>query len=825
MMRSGRCCKIVIRVMAVLGAACLASFLANLAVAEDTPRPRENKLAYAYQGKGMKGYGKAVNADPTRLGRLFATALELQQKPSPEGAPWLGVVMKRVAPQPNEHGAEPARQAVEISRVMPGSGAEAAGILAGDLIVGINGEPIADRGDKTLLAVREAVSRKHPGEKLQLRILRGEQLLEAEVTLSPYPRVASVLKPHPDLERKWFANDNSWLRAALEKEGLTDEFTRLGQGLRNEADKVVSLLVRKDNYNPFRFQEVNYILYHPLQLPVVARRITDRLQGAFGRNHHDLGALLRTAMDELDMAYIPAPQRGSKPPADLAEYVERLLKAIQHANAERAAVLSVLDAGEIDFLYATAPELLEGESDAVKEQQSDAEKQQADQQGREAEARLLKLFQIVLKLDLPRLLNAAAGVAQALDLETLKKLDKTRLTHYPPGRILRQEKNLTVIDTAAGRVLIGGKQANTYTEDAALILDFGGNDTYLNHGGGSTRLNPFSVVIDLSGDDVYSAAEDFAQGAGMLGGGFLVDLKGSDRYTAKNHSQGAGILGVGMLVDLAGQDQYTAISAAQGVGSYGIGMLAEGGGDDSYVGNYFVQGGGGVRGFGAIVEAAGNDSYFAGGLYEDMRAPGKAYKSMSQGFGFGIRPFESFVGASGGIGVIAEGGGNDVYVADYFAQGSSYWFALGILDDRNGSDRYVSGRYSQGAGIHMSAGVLLDGGGDDNYFAGIGVAQGCGHDYGIGFLLDNGGNDHYVAGSLAQGVGNDNGIGVLSDNGGNDEYSLQGLGQGHGNYEPSRDLGSFGLLFDTGGTDSYSLGGRNDSLHYKTRWGILLDSH
>ena len=63
---------------------------------------------------------------------------------------------------------------------------------------------------------------------------------------------------------------------------------------------------------------------------------------------------------------------------------------------------------------------------------------------------------------------------------------------------MQKKKNLTVIDTPAGRVLIGGTQDNTYTEDAALIIDLGGNDTYFNHAGGSTRLDPFSVVIDLS---------------------------------------------------------------------------------------------------------------------------------------------------------------------------------------------------------------------------------------------------------------------------------------------------------------------------------------
>lgn len=805
--------------------AMIVASLFNSAGAATPERPKEKDKVYEFNGKDMKGYGAVINADLSRLGRLFGTASDWNALPAHPGEPeekgWLGIAMKLASQPPKEPGTGHALQAVGVAGIMPDSAAEAAGLHEGDLIVSLDGEPIESKDDDILLGFRVAISKKHPGEKVKLRVLRGEAWLELDATIKAYLRVKSVLKPHPDLEEKLSGNDPSLLNEVLKKEGLTDEYVRLLRELHNETDKVVSPLVRKDDYNPFRLQEVNYIMNNPMDLPVVARKITDRLHGAFDRTHHDLAALVRTAMDELDMTAIPAKPDGNKTPADLSEYVARLVKAIQHANAERAAVLSVLDPGEIDFLTTTAPKLIEGNSDSEKQDETGSTKQ-------EDEARLLRFYQLVLKLDIPRLLNAAADVAQALDLKTLATLDKKAgtLERYPKGWVVRKENNLTVIDTPAGRVLIGGTKDNTYTEDAALILDFGGNDKYFNHAGGSTRLNPFSVVIDLSGDDTYSTTDDFAQGAGLLGGGFLIDLEGDDRYMAKNHSQGAGILGVGILADLAGSDQYTAVSASQGAGSFGVGILAEGGGDDTYFGNYFVQGAGDTKGFGAIVEVAGNDNYFAGGLFGDNREPGKAYQSMSQGFGIGVRPWESLVGASGGIGVIAEAEGNDTYVADYFAQGSSYWFALGILDDRKGNDRYISGRYSQGAGIHSSAGVLIDGEGDDNYFADFGVAQGCGHDYGIGFLLDNGGNDRYISGVIAQGAGNANGIGVLSDNGGDDEYYLKSLGQGRGNFEPSSELGSFGFLFDTGGgTDIYSLGAKNNSLNYKTQWGILLDTN
>jgi hypothetical protein len=785
-------------------------------------RPKEIDKVYEFKAKDMKGFGAGVDADITRIGMLVGTASEfdVSHMLREEDKGWLGIAMKIPDHPTKEPGTDRSLQAIEVARIMPGSGAEAAGLREGDLIVGLDGESIQDKGDNALLAFGIAVSKRHPGEILKLRILRGENVLEPEVTIHPRPRVDPVLKPHPGLKKKLPGNDKSLLGEVLENEGLTDEYLRLIKEFHNETGKVVSTLIRHDGYNPFRLQEVNYVMYNPLLLPVVARQITDRLHGAFDKSHHDLAALVGTAMDELDMSYMPAKHGDKKPPADFAEYVERLLKSIRQANAERTAVLSVLDAGEIDFLYASAPKLLEGESDSASNDKTEVME-------REEEDSLLRFYQLVLKLDIPRLLNAAGDVAQALDLEALATLDKSigKLERYPKGWVVRKENNLTVIDTPAGRVLIGGTKDNIYTEDVTLILDFGGNDKYLNHAGGSTPLDPFSAVIDLSGEDIYSATDDLAQGAGLLGGGYLVDLEGNDRYIAKNHSQGAGIFGVGILADLSGSDQYTAITASQGAGSFGIGVLAEGGGNDSYFGNYFVQGVGNTKGFGAIVEAAGNDNYFAGGLYDDMRAPGKSYKSMSQGFGFGVRPWQSFVGTSGGIGIIAEAEGNDSYVADYFAQGASYWFALGILDDRKGNDRYISGRYSQGAGIHMSAGVLIDGEGDDNYLADFGVAQGCGHDYGIGFLLDNGGNDRYISGVIAQGAGNDNGIGVLSDNGGNDEYFLKNLGQGRGNFEPLRDIGSFGFLFDTGGNDIYSLGGKNNSINYKSQWGILVDTN
>ena len=370
-------------------------------------------------------------------------------------------------------------------------------------------------------------------------------------------------------------------------------------------------------------------------------------------------------------------------------------------------------------------------------------------------------------------------------------------------------------------MLIGGEGDNIYTEDATIILDLGGNDRYLNRAGGSSRENPFTIVIDFSGNDLYASSEDFSQGAGILGAGFLIDLEGNDSYVARNYSQGMGFFGAGLLVDLAGRDVYKSDSVSQGAAVFGIGILAEGTGNDDYSAKRFSQAFGFVKGYGAIVELEGADKYFASGEYPDFRDPEKSYESLSQGFGLGFRPSELSVHVSGGIGILTDAEGNDTYIGDYFAQGSSYWYALGILADKKGHDKYIAGRYSQGAGTHLTSGILMDGEGDDQYLATFGVSQGCGHDYAIGMLLDNGGNDRYISGIISQGAGNDNGIGILNDNGGDDEYHIQALGRGRGNFREDRKLGSFGLHFDTGGgTDYYSSKGKNNHLIFRTEWDV-----
>jgi hypothetical protein len=338
-----------------------------------------------------------------------------------------------------------------------------------------------------------------------------------------------------------------------------------------------------------------------------------------------------------------------------------------------------------------------------------------------------------------------------------------------------------------GKVIVGGMGPNVYTEDAALILDLGGDDLYLNNAGGTRPGMPLALVIDWGGNDRYISKENFSQGAGLLGGGFLIDLGGNDSFISEDGSQGAGFWGLGFLYHGDGKGVFSARKFAQGTGQMGIGLLVNRKGNTQYLCSYGGQGLGLFGGAGILFDEAGNDLYQLGGLEPDLRDPTTSTQSMGQGFGLGERPEKDKQGVPGGIGMLIDGSGDDTYIADYFAQGASYYYSLGILDDRAGNDQYISGRYSQGAGIHSSVGVLIDRAGNDSYYASFGVGQGMGHDYGVGFFEDDGGEDHYQGGSLVQGAATNGSLGIFIDLGGNEEHSFVSDGQGY--FEGEKGIG------------------------------------
>jgi hypothetical protein len=384
--------------------------------------------------------------------------------------------------------------------------------------------------------------------------------------------------------------------------------------------------------------------------------------------------------------------------------------------------------------------------------------------------------------------------------------------------------------TIYGLVSLSGGASSTYrdSEPYALIIDTGGDDTYINAPSANGQDSWTSIAIDTSGNDKYLsdpalAGQDVASfkerknpgvqtgpGGAFMGYSFLFDLRGDDLYRSHRCGLASGRLGVAVLEDMSGNDTYDGYADSIGFGMFGAGILEDIEGNDTYSGFTQVEAVGQTAGFGALIDRAGNDTYVSNDTVIDFPSAqsDKHNNSMSQGAGNGTR--RDYIDAhtlAGGIGVLLDLGGDDKYSGAVFAQGVGYWEGIGILRDKAGRDTYNAGWYAQGASAHFAIGFLQDDAGDDHYTATMNMAQGAGHDFGAGYLLDLSGNDTYVAPNLSLGGGNANGIGLLLDVLGDDNYTSSGITLGQSGDAPAGSLRTraltLGVFCDLAGKDTY----------------------
>jgi hypothetical protein len=359
--------------------------------------------------------------------------------------------------------------------------------------------------------------------------------------------------------------------------------------------------------------------------------------------------------------------------------------------------------------------------------------------------------------------------------------------------------------------VVGGKGANTYDMTLiAEVFDTGGDDLYF--------ANEFVVgnrkVVDLGGNDTYTGTKQQGPAAGLFGTWIIDDRQGDDTYgeIGGNFSSGAGCFGVGMIIDRCGNDSYRGTQWSIGAGMYGAGIVMDlGEGDDEYLGEFLSIGVGGPRGFGFVFDERGNEFYKANGPKPSVYDTPDVYCAFSQGMGFGYRKY-----AAGGIGILCDVAGNDLYEAGEFSQGGAYYHGLGILRDFSGNDNFQGNRYAQGFGVHQAFGVLIDDSGDDTFRGMTAADQGSAWDIAAGCLLDKSGDDSYEANAMTQGSAQMQGIAYLIDLDGADSYKgtspAQGESGGNSYHFESTGARSFSLLLDDGGDeDSYSLERKNNS--------------
>jgi HEAT repeat protein len=564
----------------------------------------------------------------------------------------------------------------------------------------------------------------------------------------------------------------------------------------------------------FKLKVIDHLLDNPLELPEYVEETVEIADISID----DPVEFLEYASKQLDC------ELGNVDIENSGSAIVMLETAMIEAEKYRKQALVDLDEMELHDLIMSAPGLWADEEDPESELLKGA--WQIKYHAEVDTSRTVdkdRLLNIIKKIDRVALNKAGIifsdviwQIFKSTNWEEQKLIESDQIIKGASGKILYYQ------NSDLGNIIIGGKGDNVYSDDYAIIIDLGGNDTYRCRAGGAMGElgNPFSAVIDYCGNDIYFEGEKAVnQGSGFLGCGILIDGEGDDIYHGSDYSQGVGIFGTGILYDADGKDDYRAGVFSQAAGNVGIGILMdEGEEDDRYFAKIWAQGMGSVFGYGMLHDGGGDDTYRTGGAYLHAPLLPNDYQSFSHGFGMGWRPR-----AGGGIGVLYDKSGNDFYDGEVFCQGSAYWYSLGMLIDGAGNDSYNAAQYGQGAGIHLAIGALWDKGGDDQYHSRNGVIGGTAHDLSVGMLVDENGDDYYTV-SGGYGVALTNSFALFIDKLGDDMYSTwEDLS--FGSMRWARGFAGCGIFMDLEGKDRYSRNSLADNgkLWTYNDWGIGID--
>ncbi len=570
-----------------------------------------------------------------------------------------------------------------------------------------------------------------------------------------------------------------------------------------------------------RLRWFDHMLRNPLKAPAEAEKFTRDLQKAVLKEHGGLGEALAIARRKMDL---PDRTPRSLPEVDSPEAALDLLRqSLVDAQAHYAAALRPLSKTEVRELAAGLYNVFTANS----------------RHGHTLpdRARARRLTDLMERMDRGALYAAAEDLVLLADPRVLDQLAAIPDHEGAPLQMKGVSGTIArIIETPAGTIVVGGRGDNTYHLDdmpgVAAVVDLGGNDTY--YEGTVSLRRPVLVVIDLEGDDKYIGKKPGIQGAAVMGISVLIDREGNDTYQAVDVAQGSALCGVGILIDFGGDDTFVGLRRAQGTALGGVGILVNRDGNDRYRAAMWSQGFGHPLGFGLLADLDGDDHYYTGGLYPNSYPETPGYEGWGQGVGSGIRQV-----ANGGIGVILDGGGDDVYEYDYFSHGGGYWTGMGFARDFAGNDRRVGGtktayhggrraerdfvRFGCGWACHYALGFLFDDAGDDLYTGTI-MSTGFAWDLAVAYLIDFDGNDTYHGN---QGNGAQAGLGVLFDYNGDDQYhgNRQGYAAPTMTYHPIREAGgNFSFLIDYGGNDKYGSGAQNNSyLQRGSRGGFIID--
>ncbi|MBL4846792.1 MAG: PDZ domain-containing protein [Planctomycetes bacterium] len=760
-------------------------------------------------------------------------------------------------------GSNPARAEVGVGGVVPDSAAERAGLQPGDILVSLDGEDLSEAPGQVLLKFGAKIRGRGLGGKLRLVVRRwtveirtttdgAEQSREAVIEREAptiLPDLLELLARFPEqlsgVQVRRYAREREVLvvlgarpgtreTALPPNETLTPWLARgpagveqrlarrlVGLGVAPITSAYQDLLTRFEAdegiEDPFRLNVVRFLHRDPLHLPDVTRRLGLELREAIRGPNPPL-ALLATATRALDTKSDVAPITSlvAPPPGSGADVHGAYLIAIQ-TEASRAAerAFSKLSAEERAHVVANLPEiaLVFGEGKYL---HSDDD--------RARYRRTQRTIKLLPKVDRGQLLAAQRILLRAVEPAYLARLEADLKAVEARGAFVGTQGVREATLWASGALcVIGSSQNNIYTKDFAVVVDLGGDDTYLSQVASARPDRQAALLIDFSGDDRYQSTVRFAQGSAFMGVALLLDRSGDDVYlSSEDFAQGAALAGAAICWDEAGDDTYRGQAYAQGAAlCQGLGALIDGGGQDRCEAGVYSQAFAGPGAFGVLLAQGGDDRYSVSGRAPSGYGTSGAFRSMGQGASFGFRHL-----ASGGVAVLCDVGGSDRYEAGNFAQGGGYYFAWGsLIDLGEGNDRYAGSRYAQGWAAHSALGGFWDEGGNDRYSTMIGASTSAAWDLCATVFLDDAGDDRYLGmANLCNGGAAQNGLALFFDRGGSDFYSLAPGKAGPNNYHQGHSLA---LFLDAGGApDTYRYAGEfgNGRARVEGVAGVQIDT-
>lgn len=580
--------------------------------------------------------------------------------------------------------------------------------------------------------------------------------------------------PWPGLER---------LAPLLDQQGIQGEFDALGQRIRT-----LSANSRAEKISTF----FGLTQADPLETPRNAIELSDALFDAARKPEPD--GLLRSALEAcsgVELGPTPAYRELFPRNATFLERMDTVSSLLQAAASEVERALSGVApedrASLVDGLGALLDEL----------------RTNVYLLGDEEHARTWSLLDGV---DLSAMVSAAALLSPLTDRRMGPELRDAYRVERPerPGRMEGVEGRLLYArETDLGWVLVGSAGDNSYDLPVAFLFDLGGEDRYEATTTASSLDRPVNFVLDLEGDDLYEASDLPGQACGLFGVSVLLDVEGADRYQGSQFQQGCGVAGVGLLIDRSGDDIYSADAYAQGAGCYGFGLLVDVAGDDRMTSHLYSQGFAGPASFGALVDVEGEDTRRCRGSYPSTYGTAGEFNAFSQGCGIGLRTLDPLTRkAAGGVGVLVDGGGDDVSEVGEFGYGCGYFFGVGVARDLGGHDQVRASRYGIATGAHFGVGVVLDDEGNDRWVCPYTAAVAGNWDLTYSFFIDRSGDDIYEASGISLGSSTITSLAVFMDCAGVDEYRTGGA-HCFGNAGHPQDLGrdavSVSMFIDLGG--------------------------